>query len=53
MSTLDEHLAEYLTMRRALGYQLDKLEYLAGQFCAWLAAQGKETFTTTDARRRL
>lgn len=49
MSALHEHLDEYLTMRRALGYDLDKLEHLAGQFCAWLAAAGKETFTTADA----
>ncbi|GAA6527990.1 tyrosine-type recombinase/integrase [Intrasporangium sp. DVR] len=49
MSTLHEHLTEYLTMRRALGYDLDKLEHLAGQFCDWLAAAGKETFTTADA----
>lgn len=49
MNSLTEHLTEYLSMRRALGYDLDKLEYLAGQFCTWLAAQGKETFTTADA----
>ena len=49
MSTLREHLSEYLTLRRALGYELDKLELLAGQFCDWLTAQGKATFTTTDA----
>lgn len=36
-------------MRRALGYDLDKLEHLARQFCTWLAAAGKETFTTADA----
>ena len=49
MSILEEHLDEYLAMRRALGYDLDKLEHLAGQFCSWLAAAGKETFTTADA----
>lgn len=49
MSTLHEHLHEYLTMRRALGYDLGKLEHLAGQFCTWLAEAGKETFTTADA----
>lgn len=49
MSTLHEHLEEYLRMRRALGYDLGKLEHLAGQFCTWLAAAGKETFTTADA----
>lgn len=49
MSTLHEHLEQYISMRRALGYDLDKLEHLAGQFCTWLAAAGKETFTTADA----
>lgn len=49
MSTLNEHLHEYLRMRRALGYHLGKLEHLAGQFCTWLAATGKQTFTTADA----
>ena len=32
MSTLREDLDEYLVMRRALGFQLDKLERLAGGF---------------------
>lgn len=50
MSTLREQLADYLTMRRALGYQLETLEHLAGQFCDWLADQGKTTtFTIEDA----
>lgn len=47
--TLPEHLEEYLVLRRALGYRLDKLELLAGQFCDWLTTQGKTTFTTADA----
>lgn len=48
--TLREHLAQYLTLRRALGYRLDKLERLAGQFCDWLADRGQQdTFTTADA----
>lgn len=29
-------------MRRELGYQLDKLELMAGQFCDWLTTQGKK-----------
>lgn len=49
MTTLRDHLAEYLTMRRELGYQLDKLELLAGQFCDWLTAADKSTFTIADA----
>jgi integrase len=47
--TLRERLDEYLVMRRALGYQLDTLEMLAGGFCDWLTGQGKTTFTTADA----
>ncbi|USQ76099.1 tyrosine-type recombinase/integrase [Ornithinimicrobium cryptoxanthini] len=49
MSTLQEHLTEYLAMRRALGYDLSVLEHRVGQFLSWLTAQGKETFTTADA----
>jgi len=47
--TLRDRLAVYLSLRRGLGYRLDKLELLAGQFCDWLTAQGKATFTTADA----
>ena len=48
--TLREQLARYLALRRALGYRLDKLERLAGQFCDWLAEQGRQdTFTTAEA----
>lgn len=49
MTALREHLADYLRVRRANGYALEKLELLAGQFCDWLATQGKTTFTIDDA----
>lgn len=50
MSTLRESLDDYLAMRRALGFQLDKLEYLAGGFTDWLAERGQtESFTIGDA----
>lgn len=49
MTTLEEHLVEYLSMRRALGYDLSTLEHRVGQFLSWLTANGKETFTTADA----
>jgi integrase len=49
MTTLRDHLAEYLRMRRELGYRLEKLELLAGQFCDWLDAEAKTTFTIVDA----
>jgi len=41
VSTLREHLSEYLTLRRALGHQLDKLDLLAGQFCDWLTPRAR------------
>jgi hypothetical protein len=47
--TLRQRLDEYLVMRRALGFQLDTLEMLAGGFCDWLTSQGKTSFTTADA----
>jgi hypothetical protein len=53
MSTLRESLDEYLAMRRALGFQLDKLEYLAGGFVDWLATRGQtDSFTISDAVAR-
>ncbi|WP_198144871.1 hypothetical protein [Pseudorhodobacter aquimaris] len=38
MSNLRQSVADYLTMRRALGYKLDKTERLLGQFTAAGAA---------------
>ena len=35
MSPLRQALADYLTMRRALGYKLDKTERLLGQFVSF------------------
>lgn len=50
MNTLREDFDEYLQMRRALGFQLDKLEHLAGQFIDWPATRGQtDTFTIGDA----
>jgi hypothetical protein len=45
MTTLRDHLAEYLRMRRELGYRLEKLELLAGQFCDWLDAEAKTSLS--------
>jgi integrase len=48
--TLREELGAYLSTRRALGYALTATEYLAGQFCDWLAERGKtDRFTIGDA----
>jgi len=44
------HLGDYLTMRRALGYKLERVELLLGQFIAHLAAAGVvDRFTINDA----
>lgn len=50
MSTLRDGLAEYLKLRRGLGYQLDRSGRLVGQFCDWLTARGQpDHFTIEDA----
>ncbi len=41
MSTLRNVLADYLTMRRALGYKMDKAERLLGQFIAFAEDRGE------------
>ena len=40
MSTLRQALADYLAMRRAFGYKLDKAERLLGQFIAFAEERG-------------
>ena len=47
MSQLRDALADYLTMRRALGYKMDKAERLLGQFTAFAAERG-ETHVRTE-----
>jgi|APThiThiocy_cv2_1041547.scaffolds.fasta_scaffold01031_29 integrase len=50
MTTLREHLAEYLAMRRALGFQLDEIERQVSLFCTWLENRGRsDTFTIDEA----
>lgn len=50
MTTLRERLEEYLTLRRALGFQLNELERQVGLFCTWLETRGQTlTFTIDDA----
>ncbi|MFV0301993.1 MAG: integrase, partial [Paracoccus sp. (in: a-proteobacteria)] len=41
MSQLRNALADYLTMRRALGYKMDKAERLVGQFVAFAEDRGE------------
>jgi integrase/recombinase XerD len=47
--TLRRHLADYLTMRRALGYKLARTEKLLAQFVTYLEAIGASTITIEDA----
>ena len=49
MMALEERLAGYLAVRRALGYKLARAEKLLAQFIAWLAARGEQTITTASA----
>jgi integrase/recombinase XerD len=46
VSVLEEHLAEYLIVRRALGYKLERAGKLLAQFVAWLDLRGAEMITT-------
>jgi integrase/recombinase XerD len=39
----------YLALRRSLGFKLERDEKLLAQFIGWLAEQGKQTVTVTDA----
>jgi integrase len=46
---LEQRLAGYLAMRRALGYRLARTEKLLAQFIAWMNEQGQTTITTASA----
>jgi integrase len=46
---LEDRLAGYLAMRRALGYRLARAEKLLAQFIAWMGERGEQTITTTSA----
>ena len=47
MNNLRDVLSDYLTMRRALGYKMDKTERLLGQFTAFAEERG-ETHVRTE-----
>jgi integrase len=49
MSPLRSALADYLTVRRALGHKLVKVERLLGQFVTYLEERGAETIKIEDA----
>ncbi|HUY73159.1 MAG TPA: tyrosine-type recombinase/integrase [Candidatus Dormibacteraeota bacterium] len=49
MISLSQALADYLALRRALGYKLVKVERLLRQFLAYLQERGEETIRTEHA----
>jgi integrase len=49
MSGLGEALADYLKVRRSLGYKMARPEKLLGQFITYLEGQGAATVTTENA----
>lgn len=49
MSRLDPALADYLSLRRSLGFKLDRAGRLLAQFTAFLDAQGSATVTVEAA----
>lgn len=49
MIALREALADYLALRRSLGYTLQRSEKLLGQFLDYLEAEDTETVTTENA----
>lgn len=48
-SSLSEHLADYLALRRALGYKLERAEKLLRQLIDYLEERGERTITTAHA----
>jgi integrase/recombinase XerD len=46
MSPLRQRLEEYLAVRRALGYKLERAEKLLAQFLAWMQEHGTGVITT-------
>lgn len=49
MSTLATHVDDYLRMRRALGFKLDREQRLLTQFAAYLQEAGASTVTSNLA----
>jgi len=49
MSSLHEALADYLTIRRRLGYKLDRAEQLLLGYLDYLEARGERLVTTENA----
>jgi hypothetical protein len=49
VSRLADRLADYLALRRSLGYKLERAGLLLAQFVTYLDAAEIESFTVADA----
>jgi integrase len=49
MTTLEQAAGDYLRIRRALGYRLERAEKLLGQYLAYLDATGQDCVTVDNA----
>ena len=49
MSSLHGKLEEYLAVRRAMGFKMERHEKLLGQYAGFLAANGETVVTTENA----
>ena len=49
MTSLRQALADYLTVRRALGYKLERAELLLGQFITYLEKLGEKRVSIESA----
>ena len=49
MSSLHRKLEEYLTVRRAMGFKMERHEKLLGQYAGFLAANGETVVTIENA----
>ncbi len=49
MTTLQQHAADYLRIRRALGFKLERAEKLLAQYLAFLDANGQDRVTIANA----
>lgn len=49
MTTLEQHAADYLRIRRALGFKLERAEKLLAQYLAFLKTTGEDRVTIENA----
>ena len=49
MTALEQHAADYLRIRRALGFKLERAEKLLAQYLAYLEATGQDRVTVENA----